>query len=195
MSPPLTRNHLIRLLTCGLLSFWLLGPDVAGAVETSDWRPTYDLVMRWLNFLILAFVIVKFGRRPLLDFLKGKQEEIGVQIERIEKEKEAISTAADTARRQLEESARQLEEIKQRIIDLGEKRKLEIIAEAREEGRHIMESARRKVEGTILQAKNKVRQEMIDQAVNIALERLPAEITAQDNEALFERFLVSADSD
>jgi len=195
MSPPLTRNHLIRLLACGLLSFWLLGPDVAGAAETSDWRPTYDLVMRWLNFLILAFVIVKFGRRPLLDFLKGKQEEIGVQIERIEQKKEEIITAADAARRQLEESARQLEEIKQRIIDLGEKRKLEIIAEARQEGRHIMESARRKVEGTILQAKNRVRQEMIDQAVNIALERLPAEITAQDNEALFERFLVSADSE
>ncbi len=58
-----------------------------------------------------------------------------------------------------------------------------------------MESARRKVEGTILQAKNKVRKEMIDQAVNIALERLPAEITAQDNEQLFERFLVSAESE
>jgi len=195
MSTPITRNHLIRLLTLGTLCFWLLGPGVSGAADSAAWRPTYDLVMRWLNFFILAFVIVKFGRRPLLDFLKGKQAEIGAQIEKIETEKEEISAAADAARRQLEESARQLEEIKQRIIDRGEKRKLEIIAEARQEGRHILESARRKVEGTILQAKNKVRQEMIDQAVNIALERLPAEITAQDNEELFERFLVSAVSE
>jgi len=195
MSTPLNRHRFIRLLVFGALCFWLLGPAVSGASDSAAWRPTYDLVMRWLNFLILAVVIVKFGRRPLLDFLKGKQAEIGAQIQKIETEKEEISAAADAARRQLAESARQLEEIKRRIIDRGEKRKLEIIAEARQEGRHIMESARRKVEGTILQAKNKVRQEMIDQAVNIALERLPAEITAQDNEELFERFLVSADSE
>lgn len=189
------RPRFIRLLAFGALCFWLLGPTVSGAAETSDWRPTYDLVMRWLNFLILVFIIVKFGRRPLLDFLKGKQEEIGTQIERIEKEKEELSAAADAARQQLEESAQRLEKLKQRIIDRGEKRKLEIIAEARQEGRHIMESAHRKVEGTILQAKNKIRQEMIDKAVGIALERLPAEITAQDNEKLFERFLVSADGE
>jgi len=193
MSTPISRTRLVRLLAFGTLCFWLLAPAVSGAAETSDWRPTYDLVMRWLNFLILVFVIVKFGRRPLLDFLKGKQEEIGAQIERIEKEKEEISAAAGAARQQLEESARRLEEIKQRIINRGEKRKLEIIAEARQEGRHIMDSARRKVEGTILQAKNKIRQEMIDKAVGIALERLPAEVTAQDNEKLFERFLASAD--
>lgn len=195
MSTPLTRNRLIRLLTFGTLCFWLVGPAGAGAAETGDWRPTYDLVMRWLNFLILVFVIVKFGKKPLIDFLKGQQEEIGTQIERIEKEKAEISAATDTARQQLEASARRLSELKQRIIDRGEKRKIEIIAEARQEGRHIMESARRKVAGTILQAQNKVRQEMIDQAVNIALERLPAEMTPQDNEALFERFLVSADSE
>lgn len=195
MSAPLNRKRFVRLLTFAPLCFWLLGPAVSGAADSAAWRPTYDLVMRWLNFLILVFIIVKFGRQPLLNFLKGKQEEIGAQIDRIEKEKEELSAAADAARQQLEESAQRLEAIKQRIIERGEKRKREIITEARQEGRHIMESARRKVEGTILQAKNKVRKEMIDQAVNIALERLPAEITAQDNEQLFERFLVSAESE
>ncbi|CAD7848737.1 MAG: hypothetical protein [Olavius algarvensis Delta 4 endosymbiont] len=195
MSAPLNRKRFVRLLTFATLCFWLLGPAVSGAADSAAWRPTYDLVMRWLNFLILVFIIVKFGRQPLLNFLKGKQEEIGAQIDRIEKEKEELSAAADAARQQLEESAQRLEAIKQRIIERGEKRKREIITEARQEGRHIMESARRKVEGTILQAKNKVRKEMIDQAVNIALERLPAEITAQDNEQLFERFLVSAESE
>jgi F-type H+-transporting ATPase subunit b len=188
-----TRTRCLRLLIFWILCFWLLNPAISGAAEAGDWRPTYDLVMRWLNFLILVFVIVKFSRRPLANFLKGKQEEIGAEISRFEQEKEDIAQAAATARQKLEESARRLETIKQRIIDRGEKRKLAIIAEAREEGRHIMESARRKVEGTMLQAKNRIRQEMIDRAVMIALEKLPAEITAKDNENLFEQFLVSAD--
>ena len=55
-----------------------------------------------------------------------------------------------------------------------------------------MESAKRKVEGTILQAKNRAREKMIDSAVAIALEKLPEKITAQDNESLFEQFLISA---
>lgn len=176
-----------------ILCLWLIGPTVSGAAETADWRPTYDLVLRWLNFLILVFVIVKYSHRPLANFLKGKQKEIGAEIDRIEQEKADITQAADEARRQLKESALRLEKMKQRIIDRGEKKKLEIIAEARQEGRHIMESARHKVEGAISQAKNKIREEMIDMAVAIALEKLPSEITAQDNQNLFEQFLISAE--
>lgn len=180
-------------LTLGILCIGLLMPATLGAAEAATWRPTYDLVMRWLNFLILVFIIVKYSRRPLANFLKGKQKAIGTEIERIEKEKEKISESAAAARQQLEDSAQRLEKLKQRIVDQGEKKKLEIIAEARQEGRHIMESARHKVAGTVLQAKNKIREELIDMAVAIALEKLPAEITTQDNEKLFEQFLVSTD--
>lgn len=191
-------THSVRLigpLTLGILCFWLLVPATLGAAEAATWRPTYDLVLRWLNFLILVFIIVKYSHRPLANFLKSKQKEIGAEIEQIKKEKEEISQAAVVARQQLEESAQRLEKLKQRIVDRGEKKKLEIIEEARQEGRHIMESARRKVQGTVLQAKNKVREEMIDMAVAIALEKLPTEITTQDNEKLFEQFLVSAESE
>ncbi len=176
------------LILCGWL---LLVPAVACAADSSDWRPTYDLVMRWLNFFILVFVIVKYSRRPLTNFLKGKQKEIGTEISRIEAKREAISQAAATARQKLDQSGERLEELKQRIVSQGEKRKLEIIADARQEGRHILESARRKVAGTILQAHNKLRGEMIDLAVAIALEKLPEKITPQDNEQLFEQFLIS----
>ncbi len=182
-------------LTLGILGFWLLVPATLGAAEAATWRPTYDLIMRWLNFLILVFIIVKYSHRPLANFLKGKQKAIGTEIERVEKEKAEISESAAAARQQLEESAQRLEKLKQRIVDRGEKKKLEIIAAARQEGRHIMESARHKVEGTLLQAKNKIREEIIDMAVAIALEKLPAEITTQDNEKLFEQFLVSTDSE
>ena len=188
-----TRLRQLRVTALWVLGLWLLLPAIVGAAEAGGWRPTYDLVMRWLNFLILVFVIVKYSRRPLANFLKGRQKEIGTEIERIEQEKETISKAAVEARRNLKESARRLEELQKRIIERGEKRKLEIIAEARQEGHHIMESARRKVEGTLLQAKNRVREEMIDKAVAIALEKLPTEITARDNEKLFTQFLASAD--
>jgi len=187
-----TRKRLILTRTLWIVCWLMLMPAVSFAADTGDWRPTYDLVMRWLNFLILVFVIVKFSRRPLSGFLKGKQKEIGDEISRIEQEQEKISQAATAARQKLDKSANRLEQLKQRIISQGEKRKIEIIEGARQEGRHIMESAKRKVEGSILQAKNKIRGEMIDTAAAIALGKLPGEITARDNEKLFEQFLISA---
>lgn len=187
-----TRTRLILTQTLWIICWLLVVPAISFAADTGGWRPVYDLVMRWLNFLILVFVIVKFSRRPLSSFLKGKQKEIGDKISRIEQEQEKISQATTAARQTLDKSADRLEQLKQRIINQGEKRKLEIIEEARQEGRHIVESAKRKVAGSILQAKIKIRGEMIDTAAAIALGKLPGEITAQDNEKLFEQFLISA---
>ncbi len=187
-----TRIRPVAAQMLWIICWLLLLPAISFAADTSGWRPPYDIVMRWLNFLILVFVIVKFSRRPLSSFLKGKQKEIGAEISRIEQKQEKISQATTTARQKLAKSADRLEQLKQRIISQGEKRKLEIIEEARQEGRHILESAKRKVAGSILQAQNKIRGEMIDTAAAIALEKLPGRITAQDNEKLFEQFLTSA---
>ncbi len=187
-----TRTRFVVVQTLWIICWLLLLPAISFAADTGGWRPTYDIVMRWLNFLILVFVIVKFSRRPLSSFLKGKQKEIGAEISRIEQKQEKISQATTTARQKLAKSADRLEQLKQRIISQGQKRKIEIIEEARQEGRHILESAKRKVAGSILQAKNKIRGEMIDTAAAIALEKLPGEITARDNEKLFEQFLTSA---
>jgi hypothetical protein len=42
-------------------------------LKTNYSRATWDLTMRWVNFLILAVVIVKYSKQPLISFLKGKQ--------------------------------------------------------------------------------------------------------------------------
>jgi len=172
----------------------LLAPGALAADGSGGWRPTYDLIMRWLNFVILALVLIKFARRPLIDFLAGKKEEIAREIQRMEKEKEQAALKVAEAHKMLEESSIRFENLKERIIRQGEKRKQAIIAEAHRESEILLEGAKRKIDSQMLQAENTLRSEMIDMAVNVAIERLPGQVTENDNQKLLDQFLKSTAS-
>ena len=57
-------------LTISLIVLHLGSFDAQAADGTGDWRPVFDLVMRWVNFLILAFLLIKFSRVPIKNFLE-----------------------------------------------------------------------------------------------------------------------------
>ncbi len=172
----------------------LLAPEICAASDAgaAGWRPTYDTIMKWLNFFILVFIIVKYSRKPLASFLTNRREDIRREINSVEQKKEEIAVATKAANTALSDSADRLEKLKQRIIDQGEQNKLRIIADAQAESHHIIAGAKRKIQGAILQARNKIRMEMIDRATDIAMERLPREVTEHDNQKLMEQFLTSA---
>jgi F-type H+-transporting ATPase subunit b len=166
--------------------------EALAAEGSGGWRSTYDLVMRWVNFAILAFVIVKFARLPLKNFLSGKGQEISLQIRRLEDEKNQLVQRVRQAENELEDSTGRLLEIKERIVQSGERRKQEILAEAHQESQIIMENAKRKIEGRLLQAQSVLRAEMIDAAADLALEKLPGMVTAEDNQKLLQSYMAQA---
>jgi len=173
---------------------WMLVTAATAAAAEADWRPTYDLVMRWVNFLILAAVIVKFARRPLKDFLSGRSEEISIQVQRLEDEKKRLQERLEEARRELEQSATRFEELKGKIVQQGERAREQILQQARLESRMLMESARRKIDSRLRKAQDTLRAEMIDAAYEKALQRLPQEISAEDDQRLLQQYLAGASS-
>lgn len=174
------------------LLIFFSGVATALAAESSGWRSTYDLIMRWVNFAILVFVIVKFARRPLQNFLSGKGKEISLQIQRLEEEKNQLVQRVRQAEKELEDNTGRLGEVRERIVQLGERRKQEIISEAHRESQIIMENAKRKIAGRLHQAQSTLRAEMIDTAADLALERLPGIVTAEDNQKLLQRYMARA---
>ena len=177
-----------------LLLVLIFSPALAAAESSGGFRPTWDLIMRWVNFIILVAVIVKFGRRPLADFIAGKRDEIAYELKRLEEQKEAASARAKEVYHQLDDSRERLERIKARIIKQGRARQQEIIDQARSESRLLLEGTRRKVDYQLQEAKQKLRSEMVDSAVDLALERLPQQITAADNQKLLEKYLTDTDT-
>jgi F-type H+-transporting ATPase subunit b len=164
-------------------------PDAQAAESTEDWRPLFDLIMRWLNFAIIAVVLFKFGRKPIKDFLLNRREEIDYQIKKYEQQKEAAAEKVKDATKILNESTDRFEQIRQRIIKDGETKKQQIIEKARQESRMLLEGAQRKIQNQIVEARNVIRSEMIDSAIALAEKRLPDEITAADEQKLTEYYM------
>jgi F-type H+-transporting ATPase subunit b len=178
------------VMFCLYMAVCVCLPSAVLAEEGSgNWRPTYDLVMLWLNFGILVFLAVKYGKTPIMNFLRGQGHEVANEIEEIEKEKEAILAKVREAHKQMEESESRFEDMKQKIIEQGEKRKQEIIEEAREQSLMMLEAAKEKIGNKLLRAKNRFRAEMVDEAIALALERLPKEITEEDNQRFVAQYM------
>ena len=186
------RNQLKRFVPAGVIVLLLGITTSVGAAETAGWRPTYDLVMRWVNFLILAIIIIKFMRKPLADFIAGKQREVQSDVEVLEQKKNDALALKNEAEKEIAASSRKLKEIKRNIIAQGEKRKKQIIQDANREVEMLFKSVQAKIEGDIEQSKRQVKSDMVDKAMALAMQRLPEMMTEKDNQLLIEQFIAEA---
>ncbi len=178
-------------LAIGAVLLLLTALPATAADGTGDWRTTFDLVMRWVNFLVLAAVLVKFTRLPLKSFLAGKQAEVGRQIDALESEKAQVVRQIEENRRQLENSRERLAELNNKIVAQGEKNRLAIIAAAEHESGLMLTAAKLRIENRINDARKALHAELVDAAVDLALQRLPENITDRDNDTFVDVFLKS----
>ncbi len=174
-----------------VLSLHLLGHEAFAAEKSSNWRPMYDLILRYINFGIIVFVIIKYGKTPIMNFLRGQKEKLAEEIKRLEDEKEDVASQVKEMVKTIDESEERFEELKERIVDQGEKKKTEIIQAAQAHSESMIVDAKRRIESHFLQAKNDFRAELIDTAVDLALERFPKEMTPEDDEKFTREFLTS----
>lgn len=161
----------------------------AGEDSAGDWRPLYDKIMSWVNFVIFVIVLVKLAKEPLMGFLRGRKDELAREISRIEEARENATSEIHKTLKSLEESEARFARMKERIVTQGEQRKNEIIEEAKMQSRLMLEAAKRKTESRIHRAKENFRAELVDAAIEIAYKKLPKEINETDNERLIAQFL------
>jgi F-type H+-transporting ATPase subunit b len=189
----LKKLNIILLVFLTVFVFIQIFCPVAFAEEekAGNWRSTYDVIMLWVNFAILVFVIVKFGRAPLMNFLRGQKNQIEREIERLEKEKNGVIVQIRETEKRLEESEIRFESLKQRLMAQGEKEKDFIIEDAKQQSAIMIDSVQRKLNSQIISMREKIKGEMVDMAFDYVMERLPGEITENDNEKFVSEYMSS----
>lgn len=165
-------------------------PEAACAAD-APWRPTYDMAMRWVNFIILVAVIVKYGKEPIKEFLKLQKSDLVSEISRLEAEKARILDEIKVLKGKGIENRAHYQELKDRLIAQGEIRKQQIVEQARQQSVIMLEEARRKMENRIVQAKAGLKMELLDMAIDQAMARLPVLITDGDNQRLLDDYMQS----
>lgn len=165
-------------------------PVVAQAADP-QWRPTYDVAMRWVNFIILVAVIVKYAREPIKDFLKLQKSDIFSEIGELETEKARIVSEIKAVKQKAIESRSHFHDLKDRQIAQGETRKQQIVEQARQQSKIMLEETRRKMENRIDQAKVVLKMELLDMAIDQAMVKLPDIMTAGDAQQLLDDYMSS----
>ncbi|MFO8048367.1 MAG: ATP synthase F0 subunit B [Desulfosudaceae bacterium] len=190
-----TRSQFLRpavfKISALLLAGTILFPAVALAVaeEASTWRPIYDDIMMCVNFGILAFIIVRFGKAPLNNFLKSRGDDVADEIDRLTRKKEESLLAFEDMQKRLAEGDKHIQSIKERVATEGERIKQKMIDEARQQSEFLLDGARKKVTSQYVEAKKSFRADLIDAAVSMAATRLPDEIRDQDQQELIDDFI------
>jgi len=160
----------------------LLPADALAAGEISEGRKIYDSIMLWVNFGILAFFFIRYGKTPLMNFLQGERKRVQNQLHEIEED-------LNLARQRMKEESDKLDgidgylkEIQARIVEMGKREKKKILDEARVRADQMIQEAENELGFQMKKAKWMLNDQLAQKAVDLARERLAAAFTDQDND-------------
>lgn len=187
------RVFLFLILSLGVFGL-LFCPECLAAEKMPSWRKPYNVIMLWVNFGILVVLFVKFARKPLMEALRGIHDRIKEEIDGIKKQHREAKGQMDSEEARLAEIQQHLEEIRARIIEMGEKEKEKIIEQAKMAAEKMIEDARAYASFQMTLARKQLSDEMVDIAISEVEEKLKKEITGEDNERLVDDFLANLGS-
>lgn len=166
--------------------------SVITAIRGGEWRPVWDFLWGWINFLFLFTAIYWWGWPFFMKLLNGRIKDIADEISQMETENANIAAEISNIEGQLAKSAERFEEIKIKLEkEIGQKRE-QIIAKAKKEAAALLEQAGEQRKSIISEAKKDLKAELVDLAINNALTKLPGIINEKDQQHLFEKFYTGA---
>ena len=102
------KKSLFFILCVGAWLFFLF-TDSFAAEKLIPGRKLYDIIMRWVNFGILAAVFLKFARKPLMDALHGVREKIKENLDVIKNQFNDAKSGMDAEQAKLDNIEKYLE--------------------------------------------------------------------------------------
>jgi F-type H+-transporting ATPase subunit b len=184
------RFFLVCLLLVALVGGLALSAVAAEAQEgKSTFKNIWMNSWRVLNFLILAFFLVKLLKEPLSRFFKESARVIREKLQGTEESYLEAERKLTEVEKQLELLDEEIQNLQQAVGVLGQKERDKIIASAEQTAEHLMEKARLEAAYAVEQAKSQLRREVIDGAVKTAEESVRKAINKTDQERLVNEYL------
>jgi len=188
-------NKRLRFLLVSVLVITVVGclalTALAAEAEQgpSSFKKIWMYSWRFLNFLILAYFLVRLLKKPLSNFFQESARVIREQLQGTEQ-------ACQEAEQELQEMENRLEALDQEIQKLqgvigehGQRERDKIIANARQTAEQMLEKAKLEAAYSAQEAKNQLRLEVIDEAVRMAAESIRKAIASGDQERLVNEYL------
>jgi len=143
-------------------------------------RKVWDTTWRLINFGILAYFIVRYGRQPIKNFLAQHSSEIGERLNRADELKAQAESEYQQAEARMLRMEELIEEIRTYMKSEAERQQREIVADAERESTYIMSEAKERAQARLLQAKESVKAELVEMALSEAEKIIRERINAAD---------------
>lgn len=144
------------------------------------------LIIEVASFLVLLGLLVKFLYRPLLNILDKRAREVREITQKIQENLKLAEKERAEARRLLAESKEQALRIKERVSLDAERSRQQIIDQAKEESKRLLQAFEQEIASETKKAKEKLKDEAINLSLIIAEKILHRKFTSGDQKRLIE---------
>lgn len=184
------RLFLTVTMTCFLLAATGLCFASGDGNDEIVWKKTDWFKV--MNFGVLAVAMFLVARKPVSNWLNGRIQGIREELRVLEGKKEEAEKQLNEYNKRLATLDKEAENIISEYRQQGEIAKEKILASAEESVAKIEEQAKRNIANEFEIARNKLRQDIFDQAVARAEALVKEKITSKDQDRLVEEYLDKA---
>jgi F-type H+-transporting ATPase subunit b len=142
-----------------------------------------------VNFAILALILVVFLAKPLKKYLQQRRELIEKSIREAQEAKELARKALAEVEERLKLKDKEMEDIITSARSSGEREKERLIEEGERLKVKILKQAKTNIDYEVKRAKEAIKAEAVEAAMEIAEEKIKKRLTKDDQEKLLQESL------
>lgn len=190
------RAHLWALaaLAAAVVVLWAC-PALAAKKQQAlpEWRQWWNLAWKWINAGILIFIIVKFGRQPMKDFLANQKATLAAEIQEMEAAKAEAQAELTQMQTKIDGLADELKSFQEHLTASAARERDQMLEEAKFEAENIIERTQRQAEMALTRARQEMTVELVEMAGQMAEEKLAQAVNADDQRRLVSEFIDQAE--
>ena len=141
-------------------------------------------ILTWVTFFILLAILKKFAWKPILKGLDDREEHIRKSLQEADQAKEQLAQIEKKKIQILEEAKTQANAIIEQSRKMGNELAGQIEGRAKKSAEEIISSAHEEIEGECERMRNTLRKESVQTAVSLAEKILKENLDTQKNRDL-----------
>lgn len=151
-----------------------------------------QIIVQIIGFLVMLWVLKKFGWKPLLDLLEARREKIKSEFDSVDAKKAEVDQLVSKYELKLKEIEADSRNKIQEAVEEGHKISLEIQKDAQNQAKEILQKVKSEVEGEVAKAKNQLKNDMVDIVMNVTNKILKEDLDADKQKKLIADFIQEA---
>ena len=150
-----------------------------------------EVIFPALNFLIYAFIIIKFALPPVRSFLQNRRDQVVATMAQASAKKAAAQALVDEYKAKLAALDQQVRSLQATLRQEGERDKAKLVGEANAMAVKIKADASILADQEVKMARQKIREDMAIQAEATARALLQRNLSVDDQNRLADEFIQS----